>query len=65
DDLRVEAVLPFEGALHEYLGSQNAPLLQEVRGAAKLTAEIETALSLAVAEAKKVFLSSRPEAKQA
>jgi F-type H+-transporting ATPase subunit alpha len=65
DDLRVEAVLPFETALHEYLGSQNAPLLQEIREAGKLTQEIETALSAAVGEAKKVFLSSRPEAKQA
>jgi F-type H+-transporting ATPase subunit alpha len=65
DDLRVEAVLPFESALHEYLGSQHAPLLQEIRGAAKLTAEIETALSGAMTEAKKVFLSLRPEAKQA
>jgi F-type H+-transporting ATPase subunit alpha len=65
DDLRVEAVLLFESALHEYLGSQHAPLLKEVREAAKLTTEIETALSKAVGEAKKVFLSSRPEAKQA
>ncbi|HEX2799859.1 MAG TPA: F0F1 ATP synthase subunit alpha, partial [Thermoanaerobaculia bacterium] len=65
DDLRVEAVLPFETALHEYLGSQHARLLQEIRDAGKLTVEIETALSAALGEAKKVFLSSRPEAKQA
>jgi len=65
DDLRVETVLPFETTLHEYLGSQHAPLLQEIREASELTKEIETALSGAVGEAKKVFLSSRPEAKQA
>src|ERR1039458_2252806 len=41
DDLRVEAVLPFETALHEYLGIQNAPLLQEIREAGKLTQEID------------------------
>src|ERR1017187_9237345 len=64
DDPPGEARLPFETALHEYLGSQNAPLLQEIRDAGKLTVEIETALSTAVGEAKKVFLSSRPEAKQ-
>ena len=64
DELRVEAVLPFETALHEYLGSQHAPLLKEIREAGKLTKEIETALSSAVGEAKKVYLSSRPEAKQ-
>ncbi|HEX2756873.1 MAG TPA: F0F1 ATP synthase subunit alpha, partial [Thermoanaerobaculia bacterium] len=65
DDLRVEAVLLFETALHEYLGSQHAALLKEIREAGKLTVEIETALSAAVGEAKKVFFSSRPEAKQA
>ena len=65
DELRVEAVLPFETALHEYLTNQHQPLLQEVRDAGKLTKEIEAALTAAVGEAKKVFLSSTPEAKQA
>ena len=36
DDLRVEAVLLFETALHEYLGSQHAPLLKEIREAGSL-----------------------------
>src|SRR5450830_1293626 len=65
DDLRVEAVLPFETALHEYLTNQHQPLLQEIRDEGKLTKEIEAALTAAVVEAKKVFLSSNPEAKQA
>ena len=65
DDLLVEAVLPFETALHEYLKDQKKPLLDEVRTAGKLTPEIEAALSSAVAEAKKVFLATRPEAKVA
>src|SRR5450830_773530 len=65
DSLRVDAVLPFETALHEYLTNQHQPLLQEVRDAGKLTKEIEAALTAAVVEAKKVFLSSNPEAKQA
>ncbi len=65
DDLRVEAVLPFETSLHEYLKDQKSALLGEIRAAGKLTKEIEDALSAAVGEAKKVFLSSQPEAKQA
>jgi F-type H+-transporting ATPase subunit alpha len=65
DDLRVEAVLPFETALHEYLRDQKAALLGEVRAAGKLTKEIEDALGTALTEAKKVFLAQRPEAKQA
>jgi F-type H+-transporting ATPase subunit alpha len=65
DELRVEAVLPFETGLHEYLTNQHQPLLQEIRDAAKLTPEIDKALTAAVVEAKKVFLSSNPEAKQA
>src|SRR5450830_1675221 len=65
DELRVEAVLPFETALHEYLTNQHQPLLQEIRDEGKLTKEIEAALTAAVVEAKKVFLSSNPEAKQA
>jgi F-type H+/Na+-transporting ATPase subunit alpha len=65
DDLRVEAVLPFESVLHEYLGSRHAPLLKEVREAGKLTPEIETALSGAVGDARRGRPSSRPEAKQA
>ena len=65
DDLLVEAVLPFETALHAYLSDAKKPLLDEVRTAGKLTKEIEEALSAAVAEAKKVFLATRPEAKVA
>jgi F-type H+-transporting ATPase subunit alpha len=65
DDLLVEAVLPFETSLHEYLKDQKKALLDEVRTAGKLTKEIEEALSSAVAEAKKVFLAARPEAKVA
>jgi F-type H+-transporting ATPase subunit alpha len=65
DDLLVEAVLPFETALHAYLSDAKKPLLDEVRTAGKLTKEIEEALSAAVAEAKKVFLAARPEAKVA
>jgi F-type H+-transporting ATPase subunit alpha len=65
DDLLVEAVLPFETALHEYLRDQKKALLDEIRTAGKLTPEIDAALSAAVAEAKKVFLATRPEAKVA
>ena len=65
DDLLVEAVLPFETSLHEYLKDQKKSLLDEIRVAGKLTKEIEEALSAAVAEAKKVFLAARPEAKVA
>ena len=65
DDLLVAAVLPFETALHEYLKDQKKALLDEVRAAGKLTKEIEDALSAAVAEAKKIFLATHPEAKVA
>jgi F0F1-type ATP synthase alpha subunit len=58
-------VLPFETALHEYMKDQKKALLDEIRTAGKLTPEIESALSAAVAEAKKVFLAARPEAKVA
>jgi F-type H+-transporting ATPase subunit alpha len=63
DDLRVEAVLPFEQALHKYLKSQKAPLLADVRKATKMTDETDKALRGAVDEAKSLFLSESPEAK--
>jgi F-type H+-transporting ATPase subunit alpha len=64
DDLRVEAVLPFETTLHKYLSSQKGELLAEVRKATKLTKELEEKLSAAIGEAKKLFLAEKPEAKQ-
>jgi len=65
DDLRVDAVLPFEESLHAYAKDQKAALLDEVRKAGKLTKEIEDALLAAIGEAKKLFLASTPEAKVA
>jgi F-type H+-transporting ATPase subunit alpha len=65
DDLRVEAVLPFEKTLHRYLSSEKGSLLQEVRSAPKMTKELEAALGAAVNEAKKLFLSETPAAKAA
>jgi len=63
DDLRVEAVLPFEKTLHRYLSSERAPLLDEVRTAKKMTKELEDGLAAAVAEAKKLYLADNPSAK--
>ena len=63
DDLRVEAVLPFETTLHKYLTSQKGALLTEVRKASKMTDDLDKALRAAVGEAKSLFLSEKPEAK--
>jgi len=63
DDLRVEAVLPFEKTLHRTLVSERAALLDEVRTAKKMTKEIEEGLAAAVSEAKKLFLADNPSAK--
>jgi len=63
DDLRVEAVLPFEKVLHRYLTSERQTLLAEVRTAKKMTKEIEEGLAAAVTEAKKLFLADTPSAK--
>jgi len=63
DDLRVEAVLPFETTLHKYLTSQKAALLDEVRKAVKMTDDLDKALRAAVGEAKSLFLAEKPEAK--
>ncbi len=63
DDLRVEAVLPFETAVHHYLSSEKSALLDEVRAAGKLTTELEARLSEAIGEGKKIFLAEKPEAK--
>ncbi len=63
DDLRIDAILPFELALHKYLTSQKASLLAEVRKATKMTDEIDKALRAAVGEAKSLFLAEKPEAK--
>ena len=63
DDLRVDAVLPFEATLHRYLSSQKQALLEEVRTASKVTKELEEKLRGAVEEAKKLFLSETPAAK--
>ena len=63
DDLRVEAVLPFEKTLHRYLSSERESLLAEVRTAKKMTKELEESLAAAVTEAKKLFLADNPSAK--
>ncbi len=63
DDLRVEAVLPFEKTLHRTLVSEKSALLDEVRSAKKMTKELEEALAAAVTEAKKLFLADNPNAK--
>jgi len=63
DDLRVEAVLPFEKTLHRTLLSEKGALLEEVRTAKKMTKELEEALAAAVTEAKKLFLADNPSAK--
>ncbi|MHB8799079.1 MAG: F0F1 ATP synthase subunit alpha [Thermoanaerobaculia bacterium] len=63
DDLRVEAVLPFEKTLHRTLVSEKAALLDEVRTAKKMTKELEEAMAAAVGEAKKLFLADNPSAK--
>ena len=63
DDLRVEAVLPFEKTLHRTLVSEKGALLDEVRTAKKMTKELEEALAAAVSEAKKLFLADNPSAK--
>ncbi len=63
DDLRVEAVQPFERTLHRYLGAEKAALLDQVRTAPKFTKELEEALTAAIAEAKKLFLADNPVAK--
>ena len=63
DDLRVEAVLPFEKTLHRTLLSEKGALLDEVRTAKKMTKELEEALAAAVTEAKKLFLADNPSAK--
>ncbi len=63
DDLRVEAVLPFEKTLHKYVTAEKHELLQEIRSAPKLTRELEDKISAAVGEAKKLFLADNPSAK--
>jgi F-type H+-transporting ATPase subunit alpha len=63
DDLRVEAVLPFETTLHRYLSSEKGELLEQVRTAPKLTKEIEEAIAAAITEGKKLFLAENPAAK--
>jgi F-type H+-transporting ATPase subunit alpha len=63
DDLRVEAVLPFETTLHKYLRSEKSALLSDVRSAGKLDKDLEQRLHDAVSEAKKLFLADTPAAK--
>ena len=63
DDLRVDAVLPFERTLHRVLSANDAELLAQVRTAPKFTKELEESLLRAVGEAKKIFLAETPLAK--
>ena len=63
DDLRVEAVLPFEKTLHRTLLSENGALLEELRAAKKMTPAIEEALAAAIEAARKLFLADNPSAK--
>jgi F-type H+-transporting ATPase subunit alpha len=63
DDLRVEAVLPFETTLHRYLLAEKSALLDQMRTSPKLTKEIEEAIAAAINEGKKLFLAENPAAK--
>ncbi len=63
DDLRIDAVRPFEKMLHRYLSAEKEALLGELRTAGKLTKEIDDALRAAMTEAKKVYLGENPTAK--
>ncbi len=63
DDMRVEAILPFEKVLHKYFAAEKAELLDQMRTAKKMTTELEDAIGAAIAEAKKLFFADNPSAK--
>src|SRR5215472_16436735 len=58
DSLRVEAVLPFEAGLHEYLKSKHQEVLSAIVATGKLEKATEEALSKAIADLKNEFVKN-------
>jgi F-type H+-transporting ATPase subunit alpha len=61
DGLKVEAVLPFETYLHEYLRSRHAATLEAIATTGKLEAKIEEDLTAGCKGAVEAFLREHPE----
>ncbi|HEX7708091.1 MAG TPA: F0F1 ATP synthase subunit alpha [Thermoanaerobaculia bacterium] len=56
DNLAVEAVRPFEAALHQWLSDERAALLDKLETSTKFDAEIEGELRSAIAEFKEQYV---------
>ena len=62
DSLRVDAVRPFEAALHEHLKSENPDVLSAVASTGKLEKQTEEALAGAITGFKEKFVKENREA---
>ena len=62
DSLRVEAVLPFETALHEYLRRDHADVLSAIVNTGKLEKDTQEALASAIGGFKERFLRENADA---
>jgi F-type H+-transporting ATPase subunit alpha len=62
DSLRVEAVLPFETTLHEYLKREHADVLSAIVNTGKLEKATQEALAAAIGTFKERFLRENADA---
>src|SRR3954471_10735325 len=62
DNLAVEAVRPFEAALHQYLSDEKGDVLDKLETAPKFDADLEAALRDSITEFKAQYVKDNPKA---
>jgi F-type H+-transporting ATPase subunit alpha len=62
DSLRVDSILPFEAALHEFMRREHADVLSAIVNTGKLEKATEEALSAAIAAFKERFVRENANA---
>src|SRR5437764_4233594 len=62
DNLAIDAVRPFEGALHQYLSDEKGDVIDRLESAPKFDADLESALRDAITEFKGQYTKDNPKA---
>jgi F-type H+-transporting ATPase subunit alpha len=62
DNLAIDSVRPFEGALHQYLSDEKGDVIDRLESAPKFDAELEAGLRDAITEFKAQYVKDNPKA---
>jgi F-type H+-transporting ATPase subunit alpha len=62
DNLAIDAVRPFEGALHQYLSDEKGEVIDRLESAPKFDADLESAVRDAITEFKAQYVKDNPKA---